>query len=97
LTDARPDERVVFEVISIAPAKKKKRVYGQIITFERPARSEKVRTVRVEGSETSREYQVQGNLSKISLSQHRDQENLGDGRAAVSTTRHVLGRQLFQW
>src|SRR5712691_9735899 len=46
-----------------------------------PARRKNVRALRLQSLEPRRDYQVQGVLSAVSLSQHRHQK-FGDGRAA---------------
>src|SRR2546422_3334567 len=47
------------------------------------ARRETVRVLRIQSAEPGGNHEVQGNLSGVSLPQHRDQEP-GNGRTALS-------------
>src|SRR5262245_43968760 len=60
-----------------------------------PTRRKNVRTLRIQGFESSGDHQIQSLLSRVGLSQHGHQE-LGDGRPTFSLFAHSrIVRQVF--
>src|ERR1700758_4852364 len=88
---ARADERVLKLSVSL---RRKTRVRPDQYVRE-PARRKDVRTLRLQGFESSGDHQIQSLLSRVGLSQYGDQE-FGDGRASVSLFAYPrIVRQVF--